>query len=776
MKKRLFTLFTILGLTAFAQQEAPPQGINYQAVVYSDNGNNQPGLNSPGQVLWNEDIGVQFSILSGSATGTVIYKETHATSTDEFGMFNLVIGQGLVQGTQSFNMIDWGSGYHFLKVEVDKTGGTDYLEMSNQQLWSVPYALYSGYSSSSGYADSAAYADIAGNGLTGVSDNGDGTLTFTYYDGSTYTTAVLSGLGSVGPQGPAGADGQDGLSAYEIWLAQGNTGSEQDFLNSLEGPQGPAGNGISNTTDNGDGTFTITYSDGSTFTTSNLTGPQGTPGSLDAWSLTGNAGTDPTTNFIGTTDAQDWVVKTNNSERMRVTSGGNLGLGVISPSSRLDLFTNHNFNYAVKIQNGGGAGQGLLVKASAGSENPIIFNVQDNYNNDRFSVLGLGNVGVGTSSPLGKFHVNNDVTGADSSFVVTTGGKVGIGTDNPNYPLQIHGTVANLATTSNESLRIFLDNNSQLRFTERLNYVGDSTQIDINPMSLNSSSTADIRFFRETNTTGPKAVYFLRGNNTSERSAKIGIDGQSSYFQLQGGGVGIGTDNPQGKLHVVNTNGNMQFTDIGAGYFERAGGTPLILRNTDNNSSNNIGHIEFRRGTVSGTSAFITTTSNGSGSVSALGINFGGSNKLRVLSNGNVGIGTLAPDQLLSVNGNASKAGGGSWATFSDRRVKYDITPFKDGLDVLMQLSPVTFKYNEKSGYTDINKTFVGFIAQDVETVAPYMVNLYDDTEGPSGLSDKRQFDESALNKILVNAVQEQQKQIELLKKELEELKAIIKK
>ena len=249
MKNLLILFFTIFGLTLSAQQEAPPQGINYQAVVYSDNGNNQPGLNSPGQVLWNEDIGVQFSILSGSATGTVIYKETHVTSTDEFGMFDLVIGQGLVQGTQSFNMIDWGSGYHFLKVEVDKTGGTDYVEMSNQQLWSVPYALYSGYSSSSGYADSSAYAEIAGNGLTGVVDNGDGTLTFTYYDGSTYTTTVLSGLGSVGPQGPAGADGQDGqdgLSAYEIWLGQGNAGTEQDFLDSISTPF-PDGSELGNT-------------------------------------------------------------------------------------------------------------------------------------------------------------------------------------------------------------------------------------------------------------------------------------------------------------------------------------------------------------------------------------------------------------------------------------------------------------------------------------------------------------------------------------------------
>ncbi|MDC0460514.1 hypothetical protein OAM07_07135 [Crocinitomicaceae bacterium] len=309
MKNIIILFFTIFGLTLSAQQEAPPQGINYQAVVYSDNGNNQPGLNSPGQVLWNEDIGVQFSILSGSATGSVIYKETHATSTDEFGMFDLVIGQGLVQGTQSFNMIDWGSGYHFLKVEVDKTGGTDYIEMSNQQLWSVPYALYSGYSSSSGYADSSAYSDIAGNGLTGVSDNGDGTLTFTYYDGSTYTTTVLSGLGSVGPQGPAGADGQDGqdgLSAYEIWLSQGNTGTESDFLNSLEGPQGPAGTNGADGQD-GQSAYEIWLAQGNTGTEADfligITGPQGPSGSngidgadglsaYEVWLSQGNTGSE----------------------------------------------------------------------------------------------------------------------------------------------------------------------------------------------------------------------------------------------------------------------------------------------------------------------------------------------------------------------------------------------------------------------------------------------------------------------------------------------------
>lgn len=47
--------------------------------------------------------------------------------------------------------------------------------------------------------------------------------------------------GATGPQGETGADGADGKSAYEIWLEEGHTGSEQDFLDSLVGPQGPTG-------------------------------------------------------------------------------------------------------------------------------------------------------------------------------------------------------------------------------------------------------------------------------------------------------------------------------------------------------------------------------------------------------------------------------------------------------------------------------------------------------------------------------------------------------
>lgn len=59
--------------------------------------------------------------------------------------------------------------------------------------------------------------------------------------------------------------------------------------------------------------------------------------STTGWSLIGNSGTTPGTNYVGTTDAQALVVKTNGTERMRVLSGGNIGIGEPSPTAVLHL-------------------------------------------------------------------------------------------------------------------------------------------------------------------------------------------------------------------------------------------------------------------------------------------------------------------------------------------------------------------------------------------------------------------------------------------------------
>lgn len=225
--------------------------------------------------------------------------------------------------------------------------------------------------------------------------------------------------------------------------------------------------------------------------------------------------------------------------------------------------------------------------------------------------------------------------------------------------------------------------------------------------------------------------------------------------------VGIGGVDPFAKLNV---NGFIQFasdTDYGVGHvFNDATGEKYGITQTGS----------FADG---GGSTRIYTSGAGTPGNITLGKYTGASSYTSwVLINkeGKVGIGTTSPTSVLSVNGTADKPGGGSWGTFSDRRVKKDITDFKDGLNVIAKLNPVTYRYNERSGYKDLNKEYVGFIAQDVESTAPYMVNIIDDTK-KSGLKDKRELDESALTKILVNAIKEQQREIEKLGKDIEELK-----
>lgn len=95
--------------------------------------------------------------------------------------------------------------------------------------------------------------------------------------------------------------------------------------------------GITGSTGNA-GVTGATGSTGATGTTGStgLIGPTGSDLGTH-WTITGNAGTIAGTNFIGTTDAVDWLVKTNNAERLRVLSTGNVGIGTPVPSSLLHI-------------------------------------------------------------------------------------------------------------------------------------------------------------------------------------------------------------------------------------------------------------------------------------------------------------------------------------------------------------------------------------------------------------------------------------------------------
>lgn len=66
------------------------------------------------------------------------------------------------------------------------------------------------------------------------------------------------------------------------------------------------------------------------------------PSAGQSWSLTGNTGTAPATNFVGTTDNKPLVLRTNNVERMRVLQNGRVGIGTTVPSALFNVKVNDN--------------------------------------------------------------------------------------------------------------------------------------------------------------------------------------------------------------------------------------------------------------------------------------------------------------------------------------------------------------------------------------------------------------------------------------------------
>ena len=93
--KRLLLAALLLTVSLFTFGQTVPQGINYQAVAIDDSGKPIPGIDIVGSPIDDAKIGVRISILENSPTGIMLYQEEHEVLTDQYGMFNLVIGQGL---------------------------------------------------------------------------------------------------------------------------------------------------------------------------------------------------------------------------------------------------------------------------------------------------------------------------------------------------------------------------------------------------------------------------------------------------------------------------------------------------------------------------------------------------------------------------------------------------------------------------------------------------------------------------------------------------------
>jgi hypothetical protein len=157
-------------------------------------------------------------------------------------------------------------------------------------------------------------------------------------------------------------------------------------------------------------------------------------GSIPAsgWQLVGNAGTNPTSNFLGTTDAQDFVIRTNNSERIRVTSAGNVGINT-TPTTRFHV------NGPVRFQNltaPAGELTALVIDATGivkvRTLDPIAFNGYTYTETDPTAWRLTGNAATGSDFIGTTNSVDFAVrTSNIERMRVASGGNVGIGTTSP---------------------------------------------------------------------------------------------------------------------------------------------------------------------------------------------------------------------------------------------------------------------------------------------------------------------------------------------------------
>jgi hypothetical protein len=139
--KKLFLLslsFLIIG-KLFGQS----QGLSYQAVIIDKTPQEIPGVDITGNILPNHGLMVRFSILD--AAGTIEYQEEHATTTDMYGMINILIGRGNPTpiSPNNFAEIDWNGAPKALKVDLSLSE-TDifYSDFSYEELTFIPYAFH----------------------------------------------------------------------------------------------------------------------------------------------------------------------------------------------------------------------------------------------------------------------------------------------------------------------------------------------------------------------------------------------------------------------------------------------------------------------------------------------------------------------------------------------------------------------------------------------------------------------------------------------------------
>jgi len=423
MKKHyFFSLAAAATLSISAAFAQVPNAFNYQAVA----------RNGAGVVLATQAVGLRFSILDGSPSGTVVYQETQTLSTNSLGLFTASIGSGSpVSGT--IGAINWGAGgSKWLKVELDATGGSTYTLIGTSQLLSVPYALYAATSGSGGSG--------GGTGPTGpTGPTGAGT------NGATGATGPTgSGNGPTGPTGATGLNGATGPSGTNgVTGPTGPTGTGSGGGGTLDSAYDFGGSGAGRTITADAGSVTINASGSGSPAIGLLVNQSGTGTAAIGASLTGtgNAINAASTNAANTTSTIQATTNSStliNSAILGQSTGAARGVaGEVTSTATADAAVRGN-----NTRTGGGIGvEGVGFNGVSGiTSNPVGYGVfgqnssTTSTTDDEVGVGGQGGfVGVKGSSASGGFGIAS----TDVVFAVTdiaSGGGKSFKIDHPLDP------------------------------------------------------------------------------------------------------------------------------------------------------------------------------------------------------------------------------------------------------------------------------------------------------------------------------------------------------
>lgn len=398
--KKLITFFALLLINSVLLAITPPvpEKISYQAVI----------RNSSNELITNHAVGMKVSILQTSATGTVVYSETHTPTSNANGLITIAIGTGAVI-SGSFSGIDWSAGPYFIKTETDPAGGTSYSITSTSELLSVPYALMAKNVQNKQWSESGS-SIYFNSGKVGIGKN-PGT------DSRQFQVLTEANLAIAGVNNSA--------SYASIFAQNLGTGPAADFRNYIRIIDGTEGNGKILTSDaNGTASWKPISV---TADAANFTGDGSADWPLKLHSM--GASTGHVLKWTGTAwdnAADDNGPWSETIDYIYNLSGKKFGIGINKPSQKMTIADASTSCY-MNIQNsttGYTTTSGMLI----GMEG----------NNGWLSTYEPGNLYLGTNSA--------------AKVTIASDGDVGIGITSPLQKLDVNGAVNIRGNASNQLL------------------------------------------------------------------------------------------------------------------------------------------------------------------------------------------------------------------------------------------------------------------------------------------------------------------------------------